>query len=99
MITEFKGKTPLISETGFVADSAEIIGDVEMDDNVSVGHGAVLHECKIRNNVIICMNSTIMDGSEIGENSIIGANALIPQGNKTAKCKDNGTLLFQVYPT
>jgi carbonic anhydrase/acetyltransferase-like protein (isoleucine patch superfamily) len=26
MITEFKGKTPLISETAFVADSAEIIG-------------------------------------------------------------------------
>jgi carbonic anhydrase/acetyltransferase-like protein (isoleucine patch superfamily) len=121
MIIAFKGNTPLVSETAFVAGSAEIIGDVEVGeyssvwfnavvrgdmgkisigkrtsiqdnvvihpllkveigDNVSVGHGAVLHGCKIRNNVIIGMNSTVLDGSEIGENSIVGANALIPPG-------------------
>ena len=125
MIAEFKGKKPLISETAFVADSAEIIGDVEvgynssiwfnavirgdMDkiiignrssiqdnvvihsdsssrvevgDDVTVGHGAVLHGCKIRDNVIIGMNSTVLDNAEIGKNSIVGANALIPPGKK-----------------
>ena len=28
------------------------------------------------------MNSTVLDGVEIGENSIVGANALVPPGKK-----------------
>jgi carbonic anhydrase/acetyltransferase-like protein (isoleucine patch superfamily) len=49
---------------------------------VSVGHGAVLHGCKIGNNVLIGMNSTVLNGAEIGKNSIVGANALISEGKK-----------------
>lgn len=125
MIVDFKGRTPKISNTVFIADSADIIGDVEVGDfssiwfnavlrgdrnkikignrtsiqdnvvihvnqehevqvgdDVSVGHGAVLHGCRIGNNVVIGMNSTVLNGAEIGKNSIIGANALVPEGKK-----------------
>ena len=125
MITNYKDKTPKISKTVFVADSADIIGDVEIGDyssiwfnatirgdqnkikignrtsiqdnvvihvdhvnevqvgdNVTVGHGAVLHGCRIENNVIIGMNSTVLNRAEIGKNSIVGANALVPEGKK-----------------
>jgi carbonic anhydrase/acetyltransferase-like protein (isoleucine patch superfamily) len=58
------------------------IDGVQIEDDVSVGHGAVLHGCKIGNNVLIGMNSTILDGAEIGKNSIVGANALISEGKK-----------------
>ncbi len=47
-------------------------------DYVTVGHGAILHGCKIANNCLIGMGAIIMDGAKIGEYSIIGAGALIP---------------------
>lgn len=49
---------------------------------VTVGHGAVLHGCKIKNDCIIGMGATILNGAEIGEGSIIGAGALIPENKK-----------------
>lgn len=42
-----------------------------------IGHAAILHGCVIRKNVLVGMNSVILDYAEIGENSIIGANSLV----------------------
>ncbi|MDY0387296.1 MAG: gamma carbonic anhydrase family protein [Methanolobus sp.] len=55
---------------------------VEIGDDVTVGHGAVLHGCRIGNNVLIGMNATVLNGVEIGENCIIGSSALVPPGKK-----------------
>lgn len=55
---------------------------VEIGENVSVGHLAMVHGAKIGNNVIIGINATVLDGAEIGDNSIIGANALVTSGMK-----------------
>lgn len=125
MIQEFRKKIPEISEKAFVADSADVIGDVkvgedssvwfnavirgdvgqiiigkrvsvqdnaaihtdpplkvEIGDGVTIGHGAVVHGCKVGENSLIGMNATILDGAEIGKNSIVGANALISPGKK-----------------
>ena len=125
MITNFKDKYSKVSDSSFVANSAEVIGDVEIGefssvwfnavirgdrskikignrtniqdnvvihsdpsdvveigDNVTIGHGAILHGCKIKNNVIIGMNATVLDNAEIEENSIVGANALVSSGKK-----------------
>ncbi|AMX83366.1 gamma carbonic anhydrase family protein [Geobacillus subterraneus] len=53
-----------------------------VEDEVTVGHNVVLHGCTIRRRSIIGMGSTILDGAEIGEECIIGANTLIPSGKK-----------------
>jgi len=53
---------------------------VEIGDGVTIGHGAVIHGCKIGENSLIGMNATILDGAVIGKNSIVGANALIAPG-------------------
>lgn len=42
-----------------------------------IGHGAILHGCIIRKNVLVGMNSVILDEAEIGENTIIGANSMV----------------------
>lgn len=55
---------------------------VEIGDDVTIGHCAVVHGCKISDNVLIGMNATVLDGAEIGENCIIGANALVPPGKR-----------------
>lgn len=46
-------------------------------DDCIIGHLALVHGAKIENNVLIGMNSTILNNAQIGEFSIIGANALI----------------------
>jgi carbonic anhydrase/acetyltransferase-like protein (isoleucine patch superfamily) len=53
---------------------------LEIGNEVTVGHNAILHGCKIDNRCIIGMGSTILDGVQIGEECIIGANTLIPSG-------------------
>jgi carbonic anhydrase/acetyltransferase-like protein (isoleucine patch superfamily) len=52
---------------------------VELGDQVSVGHGAVLHGCKIEDNVIIGMNATVLNRAHVGKNSIVGAGALVTE--------------------
>jgi carbonic anhydrase/acetyltransferase-like protein (isoleucine patch superfamily) len=59
------------------ATTEAIIGD-----NVTVGHGAVIHGAKIGNMVIVGINSTVLDGAEIGDNCIIGAGTVITPNTK-----------------
>jgi carbonic anhydrase/acetyltransferase-like protein (isoleucine patch superfamily) len=49
---------------------------------VTVGHSAIVHACKIDNEVLVGMGAIILDGVEIGARSIIGANALLTMGIK-----------------
>ena len=49
---------------------------VKLGKNVVVGHQATIHACQIGDGCLVGMKSTIMDGAEIGEGSIIGAGAI-----------------------
>ena len=46
-------------------------------NDVTVGHNATLHACTIESRCLIGMGATVMDGSKIGENCIIGAGSLV----------------------
>ncbi|MDR2545228.1 MAG: gamma carbonic anhydrase family protein [Methanobrevibacter sp.] len=52
---------------------------VDIHDNVSIGHGAILHGCEIQDNVIVGMNATILNGAKIAKDSIVGAGALVTE--------------------
>lgn len=124
LIKELLGKTPTIGENTFLAETATIIGDVEMGrdcsiwynavirgdvhyikmgnkvnvqdnamlhctyekfpleigNNVSIGHNAIVHGCKIQDNVLIGMGSIVMDDCLVESNSIVGAGSLVTQG-------------------
>lgn len=54
--------------------------DVLIEERGHVGHGAVLHGCRIGRNALIGMNSVVMDEARIGENSILGAMAFVRAG-------------------
>ncbi len=69
------------------SDHPTIIGN-----NVTIGHGAVIHGCELGNNVLIGMNATILDGAKIKDGSIVGANALVSQGKTYPK----GSLILGV---
>lgn len=125
MKLDYKGISPEIHESAFVAPNATVIGDVTIDeyasvwfgsvlrgdiapikigkhsniqdlsilhetpdmpltieDYVTVGHKVTLHSCTIRNHALIGMDSTILDGAEIGEGAFIGAGSLVTPGTK-----------------
>ena len=61
-----------------VQDNVTIHGTIEIGENVTIGHGAVVHAKLIGSNVLIGMNSTILPGVEIGDWCIIAAGTVIP---------------------
>jgi carbonic anhydrase/acetyltransferase-like protein (isoleucine patch superfamily) len=125
MILDYKGFSPKIHETAFIAPNATVIGDVEIaenasvwfgsvlrgdiapirigknsnvqdlsilhestdmplviEDNVTIGHKVTLHSCTIKENALVGMDSTILDGAVIGENAFIGAGSLVTPGKE-----------------
>lgn len=52
---------------------------LEVGDNVTIGHSAIVHGCIVGNNVIIGMGAIIMNGARVGDNCIIGAGALVTE--------------------
>ena len=117
VIREYGGKTPEIGERVYLAETAAIIGDVVLEDDVSVwyntvlrgdchsihvgarsniqdncaihvtqgryptvleeevtlGHGAIVHGAVVRAGALIGIRATVLDGSDIGESAFIGA--------------------------
>lgn len=56
--------------------------DTVVEENGHIGHGAVLHSCVIRRDVLVGMNAVVMDEAEIGAASIVAACAFVPAGMK-----------------
>ncbi len=55
---------------------------VRLSEAAHIGHGAIIHGATIGRNVLVGMNSVIMDQVEIGDESIIGALCFIKAGEK-----------------
>ena len=51
-------------------------------NRVTIGHSAIVHACKLGDEVLVGMGAVILDGAVIGKQSIIGAKALVTQGMK-----------------
>ena len=51
--------------------------DTLVEENGHIGHGAVLHGCKIRRGALVGMNAVINDNAEIGEEAIVAAMAFV----------------------
>lgn len=74
------GKNTNIQENCIIHTNWNI--ETIIGERVTVGHGAILHGCKVGDNTLIGMGSIILDGAEIGRNCIIGAGTLITQRKK-----------------
>jgi carbonic anhydrase/acetyltransferase-like protein (isoleucine patch superfamily) len=49
-------------------------------DDVTIGHGAIIHACSIGNACLIGMGATVLDGAVIEDHGFVGAGAVIPPG-------------------
>ena len=115
-------KTPQIHETAYVAEGAQVIGDVILkadssiwyntvcradinrivigertniqdnsvihlendqgvlvENDVTVGHNAIIHGCSIADGALIGMGAIIMNGAVIGKGAVIGAGAVVKE--------------------
>lgn len=86
VVKELLGKTPQFGKDCFLAETAVIIGDVEMGDQCSIWYNAVLrgdvHFIKLGNKVNVQDNAMIhctyqKSPTEIGNNVSIGHNAVV----------------------
>lgn len=46
-------------------------------EDVSVGHGAIVHGCTIGDRCIIGMGAIVLDGARVGNDCLVGAGALV----------------------
>lgn len=121
LIKEYAGKKPRIGERVYLAETAAVIGDVVLGDDVSVwynsvlrgdchfirvgarsniqdncaihvtqetfptileeevtlGHGAIVHGAIVRRGALIGIRATVLDGADVGESAFVGAGALV----------------------
>jgi carbonic anhydrase/acetyltransferase-like protein (isoleucine patch superfamily) len=85
MIKKYKDQVPKIDKSCFVAESSDVIGEVEIGEYSSIWYGAVLRGDVDK--IIVGKNSNVQDGTIvhgdfnvetiIGDNVTIGHNAII----------------------
>ncbi|BCW94452.1 MAG: gamma carbonic anhydrase family protein [Thermoanaerobaculum sp.] len=49
-------------------------------EDVTVGHGAILHGCRVARGALVGMHATVLNGAVIGEEALVAAGALVPPG-------------------
>ncbi|HOP59975.1 MAG TPA: gamma carbonic anhydrase family protein [Candidatus Saccharicenans sp.] len=84
----------VVGEYSNVQDNSVIHVDYDVPvivgDYVTIGHGAILHACKIGNNTLIGMGAVILDRALIGNNCLVAAGSLVPPG----KTYPDGSLIL-----
>lgn len=55
-------------------------GDTVIERNGHVGHGAVLHGCRVGTDALVGMNAVVMDGAHIAPRCIVAATAFVKAG-------------------
>lgn len=75
-----------IGENSNVQDGAVLHTDLgsplTIGRNVTVGHLAMLHGCRVGDNSLIGIGAVVLNDVKIGRNCLIGAKALIPEGKE-----------------
>src|SRR5690625_634774 len=51
-------------------------------ENVTIGHQAMLHGCTIEDGALIGIQAVILNGAVIGQDSLVGAGALVTEGKE-----------------
>lgn len=49
-------------------------------NDVTIGHGAVVHGCTVEDDALIAIRATVLDGARIGAGAMVGAGAVVPPG-------------------
>ncbi len=53
-----------------------------VEDEVSVGHNAIIHGCRLGRGTLIGMGAIVLNGADIGEYALIGAGSIVTENKK-----------------
>ncbi len=78
-----KGKID-IGEGTNIQDNCILHADDELSigNNVTIGHGAIVHCSRIGDNTLVGMGAILLDGARIGNNCIIAAGAVVKENEE-----------------
>lgn len=75
-----------VGESSNLQDGAVVHADLRcpttIGRRVTVGHGAIVHACRVGDDCIIGMNSVVSSMSHVGKGSIVAPGAVIPEGRE-----------------
>lgn len=52
--------------------------------DVTIGHGAIIHACRIDDRVLVGMNATVLDGAHIASDVLVAAGSLVAPNKELA---------------
>ena len=56
-------------------------------DDVTIGHGAIIHACTIGNACLIGMGATVLDGATVMDHGFVGAGAVVSPGKTVGEAE------------
>ena len=60
-------------------------GETVLEDDVTVGHLAMVHSCHVESACLIGMSATVLSGSHVGEGTIVGGGAVVLEGQEVPR--------------
>ncbi len=57
----------------------------EIGEDVTIGHSAIIHACKLRDRAFIGMGATVMDGAVVEEAGLLAARGLLGPGKRIGR--------------
>ncbi|CAA9585283.1 MAG: Carbonic anhydrase, gamma class [uncultured Thermomicrobiales bacterium] len=76
----------IIGARSNVQDNAVVHADTGfptiVGEEVTIGHGAIVHGARVGDGALIGMGTTLLNGATIGAESVVGANALVSEGKE-----------------
>ena len=54
--------------------------EVVLEEDAHIGHGAVLHGCRVRCGALVGINAIVMDNVVVGEQALVGAGSFLRAG-------------------
>ena len=53
-----------------------------IEEDVTIGHGAILHSCTVKRGAVIGIGAIILDGSVVGEQAMVAAGSVVTTGTQ-----------------
>jgi carbonic anhydrase/acetyltransferase-like protein (isoleucine patch superfamily) len=69
-------------QDGSVVHTTQNYSETHVGERVTVGHGAILHGCRVADDCLIGMHATVLDNAEIADHTIVAAGAVVTVGKK-----------------
>jgi carbonic anhydrase/acetyltransferase-like protein (isoleucine patch superfamily) len=54
-----------------------VMGGTTVGADVTVGHGAILHGCRVEDGGLVGMNATVLDGAVVGKEAVVSAGSVV----------------------